>query len=137
MEELRLKFLHQKNWIHLVFGIAFLLLGFTSFFIEDSGERNWFFTQAWPIPFGLIYIWLYFYQRKNHSIIISSNSIKSQLQYGRTIKLEEITRIKFFAGDYTVFKGEKKITIPTQNLKPEQKDSLKEKMQEIQESLAL
>ena len=78
MEELRLKFLHQKNWIHLVFGIAFLLLGFTSFFIEDSGERNWFFTQAWPIPFGLIYIWLYFYQRKNHSIIISSNSIKSE-----------------------------------------------------------
>lgn len=134
MEELRLKFLHQRNWIHLVFGIAFLLLGFTSFFVEEN--ESWFSYQAWPIPFGLIYICLYFYQKKNHSIIINSDFIKSQLQYGRTIKLNEITRLKFFAGEYTVFKGEKKITIPTESLTPVQKNSLKEKMQEIQESLA-
>ncbi|WP_034058515.1 hypothetical protein [Lacinutrix jangbogonensis] len=100
--------------INLILGIVWLILGLLSLIF--SGENRWYDYRY--LVFGILYMILYFYQKRNKYLTIENGILKINGSFGKKINLTEIKRIKKFAGDYILKTDKKELTINTQIIDP-------------------
>lgn len=79
--------------------------------------------------FSLIYFGFYFYQRQNKYVTIADGYIQINAPFGKKLNLNEVQRIRKFAGDYILKTDKKELVI---NTKIVDMDSLKDLDNELQ-----
>ena len=122
----KFKYIHKRIWINLILGIVWIILGTVSVLYNDNE-----LIPGWQIGFGLIYFGLYFYQKNFQYIEIKDGEIISHFQFGKRLSLNAITKVKYFAGEYTLEEGKKKLTISLENLNSDDKLKLKDLLDSI------
>ncbi|NGX85048.1 hypothetical protein G3A46_12035 [Aequorivita sp. KMM 9714] len=100
--------------INLIFGLVWLVWFFIGILTKD--EPNW--TDYGWIVISAMYLIGYFYQRQNKYLTIENGIIKINSPFGKKLNLNEIKRIKKFAGDYILKTERKELTINTQIIDP-------------------
>lgn len=100
--------------INLIFGLVWLVWFFIGILTKD--EPNW--TDYGWIVISAMYLIGYFYQRQNKYLTIKNGIIKINSPFGKKLNLNEIKRIKKFAGDYILKTDNTELTINTQIIDP-------------------
>ncbi|WP_318310450.1 hypothetical protein [Flagellimonas crocea] len=100
--------------INLIFGLVWLVWFFIGILTKD--EPNW--TDYGWIVISAMYLVGYFYQRQNKYLTIENGIIKINSPFGKKLNLNEIKRIKKFAGDYILKTEKEELTINTQIIDP-------------------
>jgi len=111
---MRIAYKRRNLNINLILGIVWLIFGLLS--LNYSGENRW--TDYGYLVFGILYLILYFYQKRNKYLTIENGILKINGSFGKKINLNEIKQIKKFAGDYILKSDKKKLTINTQIIDP-------------------
>jgi hypothetical protein len=111
---MRIAYKRRNLNINLISGIVWLIFGLLS--LNYSEENRW--TDYGYLVFGILYLILYFYQRRNKYLTIENGILKINGSFGKKINLNEIKQIKKFAGDYILKSDKKKLTINTQIIEP-------------------
>ncbi|CAI8166869.1 MAG: Uncharacterised protein [Bacteroidota bacterium] len=93
---MRIAYKKRNLNINLILGIVWLILGLLN--LNYNGENNW--TDYGYLVIGILYLILYFYQKRNKYLTIENGILKINGSFGKKINLTEIKRIKKFAGDY-------------------------------------
>ena len=102
----------------LIFGLLWLILGITSILYNSSH----YFYYGYVIC-GLLYLFTYGFQQHFQYLTITESSIIKHSFFSKTILFSEITKIKYFAGEYSIISDSKKLTINKELIDP---SSLKE-----------
>ena len=121
---MKIEYKKRQLNINLIFGFI-LLTYFTIRLLID--EVHWI-DYGWII-ISLTYFINYFYQKKYKYVTIENGIINVNGPFGKKLKLNEIKRIKKFAGDYILKADKKELTINTQVIDP---NSLTELNQELE-----
>jgi len=106
---------HKKRQlnINLIFGFIWLTYFIIRLFI---GEVHWI-DYGW-IFISLAYFINYFYQKKYKYVTIENGIINVNGPFGKKLNLNEVKRVKKFAGDYIIKTDKKELTINTQIIEP-------------------
>ncbi|MDC0570572.1 hypothetical protein OAO52_01585 [Flavobacteriaceae bacterium] len=96
--------------VNLILGLVWIIWFFVG--VYENEESN-MMTYGW-IVMPLIYLGMYIYQRKYSYVSIDNDTIRVNGPLGKQLKLNEIKRIKKFAGDYIIKTDRKEMTINTQ-----------------------
>lgn len=122
-----MKFPYKKKHQRLNLGLAFVWFAYFLFKMFDD-------------RLGMGYVWLflsvcyfgfYFYGRRNKYLTIEDGVIKENWPFGKSVKIDEITNIRYFAGDYTLTTREKEMKINTHLLDQDYFLKLKEELEKI------
>jgi len=107
-----MKIAYKKEYlnVNLIFGIVWLVWFFVGYLSEEA--PGWL-HYGWLI-ISIFYFGIYYYQRNYQYLKIENGFIKVNGVWGKKIRLNEIRRIKKFAGDYTLITKNKSLTIYTQ-----------------------
>lgn len=103
----------QMN-VNLIIGLLWLVWFFVRVFEDDN--PNWK-DYGW-IVLPSLYLGQYFYQKKYKYLTIENSIINVNGPLGKKLNLNEIKRIKHFAGDYVLKTEHKKLTINSQIMDP-------------------
>ncbi|QOD59751.1 hypothetical protein H9I45_10350 [Polaribacter haliotis] len=100
---------HKKfTRTNLIIGLFWTLFAFVSvFFLNENPKWH---NYTW-LAFGAVYLGMYFYYTKNSYLVLKDGFLKQNWPFGKKILIIEITKIKYFAGDYIIETRNKKITI--------------------------
>lgn len=111
--------------INLIMGIVWCVWFFILIF---TGEETKWTDYGWSF-ISMFYLGTYFYQRHYKYLNIENGTIKICSPFGKQMRLDQIKRIKKFAGDY-ILKGEdKELTINTNIIDPNSKTDLDSELQ--------
>jgi len=102
----------------LIFGLLWLILGITSIRYNNTH----YFYYGYVIC-GLLYVFNYGFQKHFQYLTITDFSIIKHSFFSKTILFSEITKINYFAGEYSIISDSKKLTINKELIDP---SSLKE-----------
>ena len=107
-----MKIKYKKKFlnVNLILGLVWIIWFFVG--VYENEESN-MMTYGW-IVMPLIYLGMYIYQRKYSYVSIDNDTIRVNGPLGKQLKLNEIKRIKKFAGDYIIKTDRKEMTINTQ-----------------------
>ena len=111
---MRIAYQKRNLNIDLILGIVWLIFGLLS--LNYNGENNW--NDYGYLVFGILYLILYFDQKRNKYLTIENGILKINGSFGKKINLTEIKRIEKFAGDYILKTDKKELTINTQIIDP-------------------
>lgn len=103
----------QLNF-NLIFGIIWLTYFLVKLIFDE--EIHWI-DYGW-ILISLAYFGIYFYQKKYKYVSIENGILTVNGPFGKKLNLNEIKRIKKFAGDYILKSDKKDLTINTQIIDP-------------------
>lgn len=103
----------QLNF-NLIFGIIWLTYFLVKLIFDE--EIHWI-DYGW-ILISLAYFGVYFYQKKYKYVSIENGILTVNGPFGKKLNLNEIKRIKKFAGDYIIKTDNKELTINTQIIEP-------------------
>jgi len=103
----------QLNF-NLIFGIIWLTYFLVKLIFDE--EIHWI-DYGW-ILISLAYFGIYFYQKKYKYVSIENGILTVNGPFGKKLNLNEIKRIKKFAGDYIIKTDNKELTINTQIIEP-------------------
>ena len=95
---MKIKYKKKRNYINLVLGLFWILLGVISLIQDDS--IRW--TDYGYLLAGTLYIGQYLWDFTNQYLTVENGIIKKNTPFGKKINLNEINWIKKFAGDYTL-----------------------------------
>ena len=112
--KMRIRYKKRLLNINLILGIIWLVWFFISDFTKE--KLNW--TDYGWIVISLMYLGMYYYQKKYNYLTIENGIIKVNGPFGKKLNLIEIKRIKKFAGDYILKTDEKELAINTQIINP-------------------
>lgn len=87
---------------------AFVLIGITPFFIDDTSFNMGF------LVIGVVYLGIHFYNFKRQYADISEDRISLNAIPARTIYFKDITEVRKFAGDFIVRAGKKEIVMSSE-----------------------
>ena len=109
---MKIKFKRKRLHANLIIGIVWSGLGF----FNVLGDDNLRWTDYGYLLIGLLYIGQYIYDLTNQYLTITNGNIWKNRLYGfrKKISLNEIKRIKNFAGDYTLITETKELKINTE-----------------------
>jgi hypothetical protein len=107
-----LKFKHKKILPNLILGCVWLVYSLCLIMFKEP--ISWY-DYIWLL-FSVIYFAIYFYQKKEQYITLKDGVIKQNWPFGKTILLKDITKVKYFAGDFIITSKTKTLTINTQLL---------------------
>lgn len=93
----------------MILAIAWLIYGTVLIMFND--DVNWF-EYGWFV-FSAIYFIMYLYQKKEKYLTIENGIIRQKWPFGKKMNLNEIKRIRYFAGDYILKSEKRKLTINT------------------------
>jgi len=113
--------------INLFLGIIWFLFGVLE--LSFSEEIGWF--DYGSLVFGVLYLILYFYQKKHQYLTIENGILQINGSFGKKINLTEIKRIKKFAGDYILKTDNKELTINTQIIEPNSLAELNSELEKL------
>jgi hypothetical protein len=119
---------HKKRQlnINLIFGFIWLTYFIIRLFI---GEVHWI-DYGW-IFISLAYFINYFYQKKYKYVTIENGIINVNGPLGKKLNLNEVKRVKKFAGDYIIKTDKKELTINTQIIEPNSLAELKTELEKL------
>lgn len=113
--------------INLYFGITFIALGMLSYLMAPNALFFYGF-----IPMGLVYFSSYFYNKRKGYAIFSDEKIKKQGLFGKEIKLSNLTKARYFAGDFIFADNETEIVLNEKLINEQSSDYLKQQIEIIQ-----
>ena len=95
---MRIQYKKKQVNLNLYLGLIWLANGIVqTVFNESSGWFDYF----WFLLSGT-YLIIYFYQKKEKYLTLENGIIKQNWPFGKRINLNEIKRIRHFAGEYTL-----------------------------------
>ena len=115
--------------MNLIFGLVWLVFAIVQLFILDYENSNWI-KYGW-FGISLMYISVYLYEYFNQYLTIENGIIKKNSLFGKKINLNEIKRIKKFAGDYIIKTDKTELTINMQIIDPESLTDLNTELQKL------
>lgn len=113
--------------VNLIFGLFWLLWFFIGVFGKE--EPNW--TDYGWIVISLMYLGMYFYQKNYNYLTIENGFIKQNWPFGKKMNLNEIKRIRHFAGEYILKSELKKMKINIQLINEESLLELKTELKKL------
>lgn len=113
--------------VNLILGIVWFIWFFVGFF--EKKEQNWI-DYGW-IFMSLMYLGLYFYQKNYKYLSIENGTIAVEGPLGKKMNLNEVKRIKKFAGDYILKTDKKELTINTRIIEPNALSDLKTELEKL------
>lgn len=102
----------RKSWRNLL--IMFTMLAVIYVYINPNFWFNFLY-----IPLALAAALNYYINRKYQYITIDGDMLRRNEPFPKKINLSEVTRIKKFAGDYTLCTPDKELTISTEYIDKE------------------
>jgi len=113
--------------VNLIFGLIWLVWFFIGVFGKE--EPNW--TDYGWIVISLMYLGMYFYQKNYNYLTIENGFIKQNWPFGKKLNLNEIKRIRHFAGEYILKSELKKMKINIQLINEESLLELKTELKKL------
>tara|TARA_B100001059_G_scaffold229760_1_gene262846 strand:- start:931 stop:1320 length:390 start_codon:yes stop_codon:yes gene_type:complete len=111
---MEIKYKKKHLNVNLILGLVWLIWFFIGVFGKE--EPNW--TDYGWFFISLMYLGIYYYQKKYNYLSIENGIINVNGPFGKKLNLTEIKWIKKFAGDYILKTDEKELTINTQIINP-------------------
>ena len=108
-------------------GIIWLIYGIV--LVVFNEDKNW--IEYFWFVFSAIYFLMYFYQVKEKYLTIENGIIKQNWPFGKKMNLNEIKRIRHFAGDYILKSENKELTINIQLIDQESLIDLKTELKKL------
>ena len=112
---MKFKYKKKKLVTNLVFGILWVVFSAGSIYLNET--PNW--INGANLGVALTFLLTYLYQINFQYISIKNGVIKETSLFGTSVRLNEITSIKKFAGDYVIKSKEKEIYINTELIDPD------------------
>jgi hypothetical protein len=113
--------------VNLIFGLFWLIWFFIGVFGKE--EPNW--TDYGWIVISLMYLGMYFYQKNYNYLTIENGFIKQNWPFGKKMNLNEIKRIRHFAGEYILKSELKKMKINIDFIESESLSKLKTELKKL------
>jgi hypothetical protein len=113
--------------VNLILGLVWLVWFIVVIFGKE--EPNWI-DYGW-IFISLLYLGMYVYLKNYKYLTIENGVIKQNGWFEKKINLNEIKRIKKFAGDYILKTDNKEMTINTQIIEPTSLSELNEELEKL------
>ena len=124
---MRIRYKKKQVNINLILGLIWLANGIVQTgFNENAGWYDYF----WFLLSGF-YLIMYFYQKKEQYLTIENGIIKQNWPFGKKLNLNEITRIKYFAGEYTLKSELQKMKINVDAIDEESLSELKTELKKL------
>lgn len=119
---MKIRFKKKRLRTYLILGVIWLALGTTSIIMNPDNFWSYGF-----IALGILHLGTYIFENKNQYLKIENGVITKQRLIPKKISLNEIKRIKKFAGDYILTTDSSELRINTHIVEEEslkQLDSL-------------
>lgn len=107
---MKIRYKKKRLKFYLIMTILWLIFVVFNLISNDFGEWT---TYTW-LGISVMYIAIYSFDYFNQYLTIQNNVIKENHLFGKKINLNEIKRIKKFAGDYILQTEKTELTINTQ-----------------------
>ena len=124
---MKIKYKPKHLNINLIFGLFWLIWFFIGVFGKE--EPNW--TDYGWIVISLMYLGMYFYQKNYNYLSIENGFIKQNWPFGKKMNLNEIKRIRHFAGEYILKSELNKMKINIQLINEESLLELKTELKKL------
>ena len=125
--KMRIKYKPKHLNVNLIFGLIWLVWFFIGVFGKE--EPNW--TDYGWIVISLMYLGMYFYQKNYNYLSIENGFIKQNWPFGKKMNLNEIKRIRHFAGEYILKSELNKMKINIQLINEESLLELKTELKKL------
>ena len=125
--EMRIQYKKKQVNLNLFLGLIWLANGIVqTAFNENAGWFDYF----WFLLSGL-YLIIYFYQKKEKYLTIENGIIKQNWPFGKKMNLNDIKRIRHFAGEYTLKSELQKMKINIDLIDEESLSELKTELKKL------
>ena len=124
---MRIQYKKRHLNVNLIFGLFWLLWFFIGVFGKE--EPNW--TDYGWIVISIMYLGMYFYQKNYNYLTIENGFIKQNWPFGKKMNLNEIKRIRHFAGEYILKSELKKMKINIDLIESESLSKLKTELKKL------
>jgi hypothetical protein len=115
---MKIRFTKKRLKHYLIFGILWLVLGTTAVIFNSDNIFNYGY-----LIIGILYFGTYLFENNKHYLTIENGTISKNHLIPKKINLNEIKRIKKFAGDYILKTDSTELRINTELI---EKNSLAE-----------
>jgi hypothetical protein len=116
---MKIHYTKKRLRAHLIQGMVWLIFSLTLMGIDTSFPNG---MDTGYLLIAALFMGSYFYERHYQYLTLDEDTIQKNSLIGKPMRLNEIQRIKKFAGDYILETETAKMTINTQIIAP---DSLK------------
>ena len=123
--------IHYKKR-QLNFNLTFGIIWLSFFLLQLSYDDELHWTDYGWIFISLAYFGFYFYQKKYKYLTINHGILTVNGPFGKTINLNEIKRIKKFAGDYILKTENQELIINTHVIDPNSLTKLNSELEKLQ-----
>ncbi len=125
---MKIPYKKQHQRINLILGFVWMI----QFLFNLYEDQEFRFSNGMWLILSLLYLGIYFYNRKERYLTIENGIIKQNWPFGKQVKLDEIKRIRYFAGDYTITTKNGEMKINTHLLDQDYFQVLKEELEKTQ-----
>jgi len=109
VDKMKIRFKKKRLKFYLIYGILWLGLGTVAVFFNSDNTFNYGY-----LIIGILFIGTYFFKNKNQYLTIENGIIWKNQLIPKKIFLNEIKRIKKFAGDYILKTDSTELRINTE-----------------------
>uniref|UniRef100_UPI00404AE5D5 hypothetical protein n=1 Tax=Gelidibacter sp. TaxID=2018083 RepID=UPI00404AE5D5 len=106
---MKIRFTKKRLKYYLIFGIIWLVFGTTAVIFNSENVFNYGY-----IIIGILYFGTYLFENNKHYLTIENGIISKNHLIPKKINLNEIKRIKKFAGDYILKTDSTELRINTE-----------------------
>ena len=106
---MKIRFTKKRLKHYLIFGILWLVLGTTAVIFNSDNIFNYGY-----LIIGILYFGTYLFENNKHYLTIENGTISKNHLIPKKINLNEIKRIKKFAGDYILKTDSTELRINTE-----------------------
>ncbi|MGG5486151.1 hypothetical protein [Gaetbulibacter sp. PBL-D1] len=124
---MKIHYKKKQITLNLILGLVWLANGVIQTIFNDN--TRWF-DYIWFLLSGF-YLITYFYQTKEKYLTIGNGFIKQNWPFGKKIYLNEITRIKHFAGEYILKTTSQEMKINIDLIDKESLSNLKTELEKL------
>lgn len=125
-----MKIPYKNNYqrINLFLGMLWMV----QFVFNLYDDQEFRYSNLLWLILSLCYLSIYFYNRKERYLTIENGIIKQNWPFGKQVKIEDVTKVNYFAGDYTLTTKNGELKINTHLLHQDYFEILKKEIDKIQ-----
>jgi hypothetical protein len=124
---MKIQYKKKQVKLILIIGIISLINGIAPVVFNE--DVNWF-GYFWFVFSGICLI-IYFYKKKKKYLTLENGILKQNWPFGKKMNLNEIKRIRHFAGDYILKSKNKELIINIQSIDEESMLKLKTELKKL------
>lgn len=124
---MKIRYKKKRLKFYLIMTIIWLLVGFNNLLFMSHEKWTGY---VW-LGISVMYVFIYSFDYFNQYLTIQDGIIKENHLFGKKIKLNEITQIKKFAGDYILKSDKKELIINTQIIDEESLTELNNELEKL------